>query len=96
MKRIKENAEFENEEIVRAAWYNYSDGKHGRPDIVAFEADLDKNLREVLRAIKSGDFVPKGYRLVEVQLKKRRTLAIAPVDDHVTETAVLMPYEQQI
>ena len=96
MKRIKENAEFENEEIVRAAWYKYSDGKHGRPDIVAYEAELDKNLREVLRAIKSGDFVPKGYRLVNVQLKKRRTLAIAPVDDHVTETAVLMPYEQQI
>lgn len=96
MKRIKENAEFENEEIVRAAWYNYSDGKHGRPDIVAYEADLDKNLREVLRAIKSGDFVPKGYRLVEVQLKKRRTLAIAPVDDNVTERATLLPYEQQI
>ena len=96
MKRIKENAEFENEEIVRAAWYKYSDGKHGRPDIVAYEAALDKNLREVLRAIKSGDFVPKGYRLVNVQLKKRRTLAIAPVDDHVTETAAIMPYEQLI
>lgn len=96
MKRIKGNAEFENEEIVRAAWYKYSDGKHSRPDIVAYESELGENLRDVLRSIESGDFVPKGYRLCEVQLKKKRTLAIAPVEDHVTETAMLMPYEQQI
>ena len=96
MKRIKENAEYESEEIVWAAWDKYSDGKHHRPDIVAYEAELDKNLREVLRVLESGDFVPEGYRSKIVNLKKKRKLAMAPVKDHVIETAAILPYEQQI
>ena len=36
MKRIKEDAENECEEIVSAAWDDFSDGKHRRPNIIKF------------------------------------------------------------
>lgn len=96
MKRIKEDALNESEEIVRAAWDDFSDGKHSRPNICAFEAELEANLREVLAQIQSGSFVPQGYTSKVIKEKKVRVLAKAPVFDHVAETAVIYPYQQKV
>ena len=96
MKRIKEDALNESEEIVRAAWDDFSDGKHSRPNICAFEAELEANLREVLAQIQSGSFVPQGYTSKVIEEKKVRVLAKAPVFDHVAETAVIYPYQQKV
>lgn len=96
MKRIKENAENESEDIVRAAWDDFSDGKHRRPNIIKFEAELDRHLRVILSQIKSGSFVPQGYTDKVIHEKKTRLLAKAPVFDHVAETAVIYPYQQEV
>ena len=96
MKRIKENAENECEEIVSAAWDDFSDGKHRRPNIIKFEAELDRQLSDILQQIRDGSFVPQGYTAKIIYEKKTRLLAKAPVYDHVAETAVIYPYQQEV
>ena len=96
MKRIKENAENECEEIVSAAWDDFSDGKHRRPNIIKFEAALDIHLRDILAHIKNGSFFPQGYTAKIIHERKTRLLAKAPVYDHVAETAVIYPYQQEV
>ena len=73
MKRIKENAENECEEIVSAAWDDFSDRKHRRPNIIKFEAALDTHLRDILAHIKNGSFFPQGYTDKIIHEKKTTT-----------------------
>ncbi|MBO5058041.1 MAG: hypothetical protein J6C05_09080 [Prevotella sp.] len=96
MRRIKDDRENETLENAQRAYDKYSDGKRKRRDIIEYEKDLDANLRLVLDDIINETFVPAGYKKKVIFEKKVRQLAKAPVHDHVTEAAAILPYEQQV
>lgn len=96
MRRIKDGKENETLENAQRAYGKYSEGKRKRRDIIEYEKDLDANLRLVLDDIINETFVPKGYKKKVIFEKKERQLAKAPVHDHVTEAAAILPYEQQV
>ena len=96
MRRIRDSRENETEQNVRDAFDNFSDGKHKRADIRAYEADLDENVRLVLADIINESFEPQGYKEAHIFDKKHRKLAKAPIRDHHTEAAAMLPYEQQV
>ena len=96
MRRIKDSRENETEQNARDAFDNYADGKHKRADIRRYEADLDENVRLVLADIINETFEPQGYKEAHIFDKKHRKLAKAPVRDHHTEAAAILPYEQAV
>lgn len=96
MRRIKDSRENETEQNAREAFDNYADGKHRRVDIRRYEAELDENVRLVLADIINETFVPQGYTEADIFDKKHRRLAKAPIRDHHTEAAAMLPYEQQV
>ena len=96
MRRIRDDRENETLENARDAFEKYADGKHKRHDIMDYEKDLDANLRLVLDDIINETFEPHGYKEKVIFEKKERRLAKAPVHDHVTEAAAILPYEQQV
>lgn len=96
MRRIRDNRENETEENAREAYANFSDGKHKRASIREFDENLDENIRVVLDDIINETFFPKGYKNAHIFKKKHRTLAKAPIIDHVTEATAILPYEKQI
>lgn len=96
MRRIKDSRENETEKNVRDAFEKYATGKHKRAGVREYEADLDENVRLVLADIINETFVPQGYTEADIFDKKHRRLAKAPVRDHHTEAAAVLPYEQQI
>ena len=96
MRRIKDSRENETEQNARVAFDSYADGKRKRADIHRYEAALDENVRLVLADIINETFEPQGYREVHIFDKKHRKLAKAPVRDHHTEAAAILPYEQAV
>ena len=96
MRRIKDSRENETEKNVRDAFEKFSRGKHNRAAIKEYEADLDENVRVVLADIINETFEPQGYKEKVIHEKKIRHLAKAPIRDHHTETAAMLPYEQQV
>ena len=96
MRRIRDDRENETLENAKDAFDKYADGKHKRNDVKMFEKDLDANLRLVLDDIINETFMPQGYKEEIIFDKKTRVLAKAPVKDHVTEAAAILPYEQQV
>ena len=96
MRRIKDSRENETEQNAREAFDNYAAGKHKRASVRDYEADLDENVRLVLADIINETFQPQGYREADIFDKKHRRLAKAPVRDHHTEAAAILPYEQQV
>lgn len=96
MRRIKDSRENETEQNARDAFDNFADGKHKRADIRMYEADLDENVRLVLADIINETFEPQGYRESHIFDKKHRKLAKAPIRDHHTEAAAMLPYEQAV
>jgi len=96
MRRIKDSRENETEQNARDAFDNYADGKHKRADIRMYEAELDENVRLVLADIINETFEPQGYKEAHIFDKKHRKLAKAPIRDHHTEAAAILPYEQAV
>ena len=96
MRRIKDSRENETEQNARDAFDNYAAGKHKRASVRDYEADLDENVRLVLADIINETFKPQGYKETEIFDKKNRRLAKAPIRDHHTEAAAILPYEQQV
>ena len=96
MRRIKDSRENETEQNARDAFENFSDGKHRRADVRKYEAELDENVRLVLADIINETFVPQGYKEAHIYDKKHRKLAKAPIRDHHTEAAAILPYEQEV
>lgn len=96
MRRIKDCRENETEQNARDAFDNYADGKHKRADIRMYEAELDENVRLVLADIINETFKPQGYKEAHIFDKKHRKLAKAPIRDHHTEAAAILPYEQEV
>ena len=96
MRRIKDSRENETEQNARDAFDNYADGKHKRAEIRMYEAELDENVRLVLADIINETFEPQGYKEAHIFDKKHRKLAKAPIRDHHTEAAAILPYEQAV
>ena len=96
MRRIKDSRENETEQNARDAFDNYADGKRKRADIRMYEAELDENVRLVLADIINETFEPQGYKEAHIFDKKHRKLAKAPIRDHHTEAAAILPYEQAV
>ena len=96
MRRIRDNKENESIENAIKAYDNYSDQKHQRDYVKAFDADLLHNLEEIVKQIADESWEPKGYVRKVIFDKKKRTLAKAPIEDHVLESATILPYEKAI
>ena len=61
MRRIRDNRENESIDNAYRAYDNYSDQKHSRDYVQAYDADLPHNLEEIVRQIRDGSWMPKGY-----------------------------------
>lgn len=96
MRRIHDTRENETPENAREAYRRFADGKHDRWNIRRFEKELEANLERVLKDITDGSFFPQGYHEKWIRDKKLRKLAKAPVYDHVTEAAAMLPFEQKV
>ena len=96
MRRIKDNRENETLENALEAFENYACQKHKRWNVMRYEMDIDANTHQVLRDIIEESFRPSGYSEKWIFDKKPRKLAKAPVRDHHTEAAAMLPYERQV
>lgn len=96
MRRIRDNGENESYQNIHDAYDNYSDQKHSRDYVREFEADLDNRLKEIRRQIIDETWQPKGYKSKVIFERKKRRLAKAPIEDHVLESASILPYEKAI
>lgn len=96
MRRIRDNRENESIDNAYKAYDNYSDQKHSRDYVQAYDADLQHNLEGIVQQIKDESWIPKGYTRKVIYERKRRVLAKAPIEDHVLESASILPYEKAI
>lgn len=96
MRRIRDTRENETLRNAEVAFDRFAFQKHKRWNVIRFEEALDENLRLVLQDIIDESFSPAGYDEKWIFEKKARKLAKAPVYDHVTEAAAMLPYERQV
>lgn len=67
--------------------------KHGKKPIIEFEANLEKNLSNLLESFKSGTFTTSPYRFMTVYEPKERLIGMLPFPDHVQHWAMLNEVE---
>lgn len=96
MRRIRDRQENESLENAYKAYDNYSDQKHSRDYVQAFDTYLQQNLEEIVKQIADESWMPKGYKKKIIFSRKERQLAKAPIEDHVLESATILPYEKSI
>lgn len=96
MRRIRDKKENESMNNACKAYDNYSDQKHSRDYVMAFDDDLEHNLEKIVQQIVDESWQPKGYTEKVIFERKRRKLAKAPIEDHVLESATILPYEKAI
>lgn len=96
MKRIHDLGTDATQENIRAAWDSFSDQKHKRKNIRQYERNLDDNLARVLHDLTDESWYPSDYIRKDVMERKHRTLAKAPIPDHVLEAAAIRPYETSL
>ena len=96
MRRIRDRKENESLENAQEAYDNYSRQKHSRDYVKAFDENLQHNLEEVVRMIQDESWQPKGYKEKIIFERKQRKLAKAPIEDHVVESASILPYEKSL
>ena len=96
MRRIRDNGENESLANALTAYDNYSRQKHSRDYVREYDGNLIHNLEEVVRVIRDESWHPKGYKEKTIVERKQRKLAKAPIEDHVVETASMLPYEKSL
>lgn len=96
MRRIRDNKENESLDNAYKAYDKYSEQKHSRDYVKAFDAELQHNLEEIVKQIADESWMPKGYKKKVIFERKERQLAKAPIEDHVLESATILPYEKAI
>ncbi len=96
MRRIRDKGENETLENAIDAFEGYSRHKRSRDYVLQYEKDLLSNLEKVIKEIRDETWESKGYTPKTIFEKKYRTLAKAPIEDHVTEAAAIRPYEKRI
>ena len=75
------------------AFDHASKNKHGKKAITKFEADLEKNLSDLLYSFENGTFVTSPYRFMTVHEPKKRLIGMLPFPDHVQHWAMLNEVE---
>jgi retron-type reverse transcriptase len=78
-------ASFEN---LYEAFRQARRGKRGRPDVAAFEFDLERNLLELQRELEDETYRPGGYRNFFVHEPTERKISAAPFRDRVVHHAL--------
>lgn len=96
MRRIRDNKENESMENAREAYDRYSRQKHSRDYVRKYEEQLEKNLEKIVSQIADESWIPQGYKEKIIFDRKRRKLAKAPIEDHVIESATILPYEKAL
>jgi len=64
-------------------------GKRGRPEVQAFEYDLERNILQLLRELQEGSYIPSPYRTFVIQEPKQRVISAAPYRDRVVHHALM-------
>ena len=96
MRRIRDNKENETVDNVHRAYGNFSKQKHNRQNIRDYEASLSEKLDMILEMIINESWQPGEYKEKIIFERKFRKLAKASLDDHVLETASILPYEKAL
>ena len=96
MRRIRDNGENETLENAQEAFDRYANQKHNRWNVKRYEENLEEKIKKVVSEIIEESFVPQGYQEKWIFDKKPRKLAKAPVYDHHSEAAHILPYEKQV
>ncbi len=76
------------------AFWGFSEGKHRRDSVKAFEENLEANLQELLDAYATSSHRTSPYTPKEVFEPKRRVVCKSPVRDHVIQWASMLPVER--
>jgi retron-type reverse transcriptase len=71
------------------AWRKARRGKSRSGGAVAFELDLERNLLDLQRELKDGDYHTGAYRLFTIYERKPRLIAAAPFRDRVVHHALM-------
>ena len=74
--------------LVRAA-RKARRGKRGRPEVQRFEFDLERELLLLQAELRTGEYVPGGFRTHWVQCPKPRLISAAPYRDRVVHHALM-------
>lgn len=78
--------DFEN---LHTAWRKAARGKRKRADVMAFEADLEKNLHAIRRKLLRKTWRPSGYKIFTIYDAKPRLIAAALFKDRVVHHALV-------
>lgn len=78
------------------AYDNFSRQKHSRKSVHDYDEHLQENLEKVVKQIIDESWKPKGYTSKVIFERKIRKLAKAPIEDHVIESATILPYEKAL
>src|SRR5689334_1324978 len=77
-----------------AAYAQARRGKRSRPDVAAFDYQLERNLFTLERELRDGSYTPGAYHHFYIREPKRRKISAAPFRDRVVHHAlcnVIMP-----
>ena len=77
--------DFEN---LRLAFKNAARGKRSRPDVAAFEYDLERNLLDLQAELRSQTYTPGPYTNFRITDPKPRLISAAPFRDRVAHHAL--------
>ncbi len=78
---------------LHRAWQEARRGKRRRPDVAAFERDLEANLLRLERELLAGSYRPSGYHSFFIREPKRRKISAAPFRDRVVHHALVQIIE---
>jgi RNA-directed DNA polymerase len=76
-----------------AAFRKARRGKRSRPEVAAFELDLEENLFQLQADLQTQRYKPGPYRNFYVQERKRRLISAAPFRDRVVHHALVRVLE---
>ena len=77
-----------SEENVMAGWLAFRKNHAHEEPVVAFERNLEKNLRLICDRLADGTWRPAGYHQFRITDPKPRTISCAPVKDRVVHHAL--------
>ena len=80
-------------EALHAAYLRARKGKRFTPDVLAFEAEREANLRQLREQLEDGTYRPGVYRTFTVRDPKPRLISAAPFRDRVVHHALVAAIE---
>jgi retron-type reverse transcriptase len=72
-----------------SAFYKARKGKRARPEVAAFSLNLEGEILELQRQLKTGSYQPGPYRQFTVYERKPRQICAAPFRDRVVHHAIM-------